>query len=108
MAGYNPYQTNSYQATQFFPQPQGNVYIINNSMEIANIGEELRLLSFIPIEQFLFEESFYQKQIFQFQWRPRSHHLHLHHTIVLLDFSLKLFCRFLSVPLRHSARAMYS
>lgn len=24
MAGYNPYQTNSYQATQFFPQPQGN------------------------------------------------------------------------------------
>ena len=21
MAGYNPYQTNSYQATQFFPQP---------------------------------------------------------------------------------------
>lgn len=37
MAGYNPYQTNSYQATQFFPQPQGNVYIINNSMEIANI-----------------------------------------------------------------------
>lgn len=23
MAGYNPYQTNSYQATQFFPQPQG-------------------------------------------------------------------------------------
>lgn len=37
MAGYNPYQTNSYQAAQFFPQPQGNVYIINNSMEIANI-----------------------------------------------------------------------
>ena len=37
MAGYNPYQTNSYQATQFFPQPQGNVYMINNSMEIANI-----------------------------------------------------------------------
>ena len=31
MANYNPY------STQFFPQSQGNVYIINNSMEIANI-----------------------------------------------------------------------
>lgn len=37
MAGYNPYSSNSYQATQMFPQPQGNVYILNNSMEIANI-----------------------------------------------------------------------
>lgn len=27
MANYNPYSTNSYQATQMFPQPQGNVYI---------------------------------------------------------------------------------
>lgn len=37
MAGYNPYATNSYQGTQMFPQPQGNVYTLNNSMEIANI-----------------------------------------------------------------------
>ena len=32
-----PYSSSAYQGTQFFPQPQGNVYIINNSMEIANI-----------------------------------------------------------------------
>ena len=32
-----PYSSSTYQGTQFFPQPQGNVYIINNSMEIANI-----------------------------------------------------------------------
>lgn len=25
MANYNPYSTNSYQATQMFPQPQGTV-----------------------------------------------------------------------------------
>lgn len=31
MAGYNPYATNSYQGTQMFPQPQGNVYTLNNS-----------------------------------------------------------------------------
>lgn len=37
MPGYNPYSTNSYQATQMFPQPQGNVYTLNNSMEVANI-----------------------------------------------------------------------
>ena len=48
MAGYNPYQTNSYQATQFFPQPQGNVYMINNSMEIGR-GAQAPLF-FTPIE----------------------------------------------------------
>lgn len=37
--GFNqPYgSTQSYQSTQYFPQPQGNVYIINNSLEVANI-----------------------------------------------------------------------
>lgn len=38
MNGYVPYNTTqSYQATQYFPQPQGNVYLINNSLEVANI-----------------------------------------------------------------------
>lgn len=38
MNGYVPYnQPQSYQATQYFPQPQGNVYLINNSLEVANI-----------------------------------------------------------------------
>lgn len=32
-----PYSSSAYQGTQFFPQPQGNVYIINNSMEPAYI-----------------------------------------------------------------------
>ena len=38
MNGYIPYnQTQSYQATQYFPQPQGNVYLVNNSLEVANV-----------------------------------------------------------------------
>ena len=38
MNGYIPYnQTQSYQGTQYFPQPQGNVYFINNSLEVANV-----------------------------------------------------------------------
>ena len=38
MAYQMPYgQTQSYQATQYFPQPQGNVYLINNSLEVSNI-----------------------------------------------------------------------
>lgn len=38
MNGYTPYnQTQSYQGTQFFPQPQGNVYLVNNSLEVANV-----------------------------------------------------------------------
>ena len=33
-----PYgNTQSYQSTQYFPQPQGNVYMVNNSLEVANI-----------------------------------------------------------------------
>lgn len=37
MASYNPYSSNSYQGTQMFPQPQGNVYILSNSMEVASV-----------------------------------------------------------------------
>lgn len=38
MAYQMPYgQTQNYQATQYFPQPQGNVYLINNSLEVSNI-----------------------------------------------------------------------
>lgn len=43
MAGYNPYATDSYQETQMFPQPQGNVYTLNNSEESF-----IALLFFIP------------------------------------------------------------
>ena len=35
---YSPYPTAStLQQQQFFPQPQGNAYLINSSLEIANI-----------------------------------------------------------------------
>ena len=38
MNGFIPYgSTQSYQGTQYFPQPQGNVYFVNNSLEVANI-----------------------------------------------------------------------
>jgi hypothetical protein len=38
MNGFVPYgSTQTYQATQYFPQPQGNVYLINNSLEVANV-----------------------------------------------------------------------
>ena len=38
MNGFIPYgNTQSYQATQYFPQPQGNVYLVNNSLEVANV-----------------------------------------------------------------------
>lgn len=30
-------QQNSFQGPQFFPQPQGNIYLINNSLEMANV-----------------------------------------------------------------------
>lgn len=32
-----PYQAPQYQPPQLFPQPQGNVYLINNSLEVANV-----------------------------------------------------------------------
>lgn len=31
------FQNNSGPSQQFFPQPQGNVYLINNSLEVANV-----------------------------------------------------------------------
>ena len=34
-SAYNP--TPTVQSQQYFPQPQGNAYLINNSLEIANI-----------------------------------------------------------------------
>ena len=38
MNGFIPYgNTQSYQGTQYFPQPQGNVYLVNNSLEVSNI-----------------------------------------------------------------------
>ena len=38
MNGFIPYgSTQSYQGTQYFPQPQGNVYLVNNSLEVSNI-----------------------------------------------------------------------
>lgn len=38
MNGYIPYGgANAYQATQYFPQPQGNVYLLSNSLEVANV-----------------------------------------------------------------------
>ena len=38
MGNYIPYNQNqSYQSTQYFPQPQGNVYMVNNSLEVANV-----------------------------------------------------------------------
>lgn len=30
-------QQNTFQGPQFFPQPQGNIYLINNSLEMANV-----------------------------------------------------------------------
>ena len=37
-SNYSPYPTAStLQQQQFFPQPQGNAYLINSSLEIANI-----------------------------------------------------------------------
>ena len=35
---YNQYSSNySYQQAQYFHQPQGNAYIVDNSLEVANI-----------------------------------------------------------------------
>lgn len=32
-----PAQQNMFQAQQFFPQPQGSIYLINNFLEMANV-----------------------------------------------------------------------
>ena len=38
MNGFIPYGVNqSYQGTQYFPQPQGNVYLVDNSLEVSNV-----------------------------------------------------------------------
>ena len=38
MNNFVPYgNIQSYQGTQYFPQPQGNVYLVNNSLEVSNI-----------------------------------------------------------------------
>jgi hypothetical protein len=40
MDAYSPYprpQNGAGYQMQYFPQPQGNVYMINNSMEVANV-----------------------------------------------------------------------
>ena len=38
MNNFIPYgNTQSYQGTQYFPQPQGNVYLVNNSLEVSNV-----------------------------------------------------------------------
>ncbi len=41
MSNYTPFNQNQtfqpYQATQYFPQPQGSIYMIGNSSDIANV-----------------------------------------------------------------------
>lgn len=41
MNNYAPFNQNqsyqSYQPAQYFPQPQGSIYMINNAMDIANV-----------------------------------------------------------------------
>lgn len=34
---YPNLQPSMFQSQQFFPQPQGNIYLINNSLEMANV-----------------------------------------------------------------------
>lgn len=59
---FNPYSqmtTNFPSAQQFFPQPQGNVYSINNTLEVANVpaGSGITVALCIP------EELMYVKSI---------------------------------------------
>lgn len=48
-------QNYSYQAAQYFPQPQGNVYFVNNSLEVANIpmGSGVTVV-LCPVEQTMY------------------------------------------------------
>lgn len=47
-----------YQGTNFFPQPQGNVYTINSSAEVANIPASTNISAILcPNEQLLFIKS---------------------------------------------------
>lgn len=59
---FNMYNQNSFNfptTQQFFPQPQGNVYAINNTLEVANVpaGSGLTVALCIP------EELMYVKSI---------------------------------------------
>ena len=53
------YQTNSYYPQQpMFPQPQGNVYVIQNSLEVANIPAGVGITAALcPNEKLLYMKS---------------------------------------------------
>ena len=53
------YQTNSYYPQQpMFPQPQGNVYVIQNSLEVANIPAGVGITAALcPNENLLYMKS---------------------------------------------------
>lgn len=46
-----PPQTNMFQSQQFFPQPQGNIYLINNSLEMANVPTGVGLSAAICLSE---------------------------------------------------------
>lgn len=55
MANNFPYQMNSQSnnssMNQFFPQPQGNLYLINNSLEVANIPAGMQLSAILCMSE---------------------------------------------------------
>ena len=46
-----PPQQNIFQSQQFFPQPQGNIYLINNSLEMANVPTGVGLSAAICLSE---------------------------------------------------------
>lgn len=46
-----PPQQNMFQSQQFFPQPQGNIYLINNSLEMANVPTGVGLSAAICLSE---------------------------------------------------------
>lgn len=42
---------NAFQSQQFFPQPQGNIYLINNSLEMANVPTGVGLSAAICLSE---------------------------------------------------------
>lgn len=46
-----PPQQNVIQSQQFFPQPQGNIYLINNSLEMANVPTGVGLSAAICLSE---------------------------------------------------------
>lgn len=46
-----PPQPNMFQSQQFFPQPQGNIYLINNSLEMANVPTGVGLSAAICLSE---------------------------------------------------------